>query len=972
MTQHELCIFRYTGMEKKTFARHVICVSICAVLTACGADTKTAEDALDVQVSENVAPGSNPSSSGNIDAPAVTTDVDMDSVELALATGAATHVNERHRLEDALLAAIDDSGTLHEDAIQQIFNLDSNGLPRIDGTSLISLDWNPTHDAALLDSEVGENRVLLATNSVSASGYDVQEHAIAVMGKSASRYMVFGGNPMRNYRRSTDAINDDMHRVLENSIAWLTERDNLKAQPFNVVMAQLSQSFYFPDELGVREWLDERFVGQATYNERNACDNAALSDCLTADSDLLIISQHMDSAGEAETIARTVNDAMDRGIPVLYLHLDGDLTELGKALLPLWDVRYKADNYWRRLSLDSYDASASRSLLSTELAALRETVQHFREDTFLVDWSECLGENCNSSESLDKQFLQGARYAQTLMRSLDDAKVDIFAIADKYRFKKLVALLGDHYRGNVNFPMDRLTTPTSAFLRALYADHTDYQFRQVVGVWSDLGNYSRTDFSHIEPTTRTVRHTSKQHIRATGAYALPGQTVTVTRNDASDVNVKISVNTLRNGSTHLYAADGYKRPHNLDTQAISIESGETLSFTSAMGGPIQLRYDANDLPVEVVFSNIGEHAYWGSVDDNESFSSSVYSDDFDWAEIATPSFEVHSTRSKMIESLSNEMFGPDGGTPQTLAEATTRYTHNFPHVLAGFRGPGVDVIDEIHEFATNNDLPVATLDLIKHMNADQALCGYGCSGNPYDAYWSFSPIGHGDIHELGHGLERARFRFTGWPTHASTNFYSYYSKSQYFKETGNEPSCQSLPFESLFNILQDSRTKANPAAYIQATLWDNVGWSQGATMFIQMMMAAEDNGALIDGWHLLARLHIIERAYQNAVKNEENWLATRTGLGMSSYSRDGALAMSREDWLLIAVSHATGFDYRAYFDVWAHSYTVEAGAQVASMSLPSMPLNYYVSSAAGFCKGEGFDGNKLPLDGAGHVWPEGS
>ncbi len=35
-------------------------------------------------------------------------------------------------------------------------------------------------------------------------------------------------------------------------------------------------------------------------------------------------------------------------------------------------------------------------------------------------------------------------------------------------------------------------------------------------------------------------------------------------------------------------------------------------------------------------------------------------------------------------------------------------------------------------------------------------------GNPYDAYWSFSPLGHGDLHELGHGLEKGRFRFSGW------------------------------------------------------------------------------------------------------------------------------------------------------------------------------------------------------------------
>jgi len=101
----------------------------------------------------------------------------------------------------------------------------------------------------------------------------------------------------------------------------------------------------------------------------------------------------------------------------------------------------------------------------------------------------------------------------------------------------------------------------------------------------------------------------------------------------------------------------------------------------------------------------------------------------------------------MVDSMANPMFGANGGTPKELVDATMRYVHNFPHVLAGFQGAGIDVVDEIHQFATSNNLQVHNLDLIKHMNADQATCGYGCSGNPYDAYWSFSPIGHGDIHE---------------------------------------------------------------------------------------------------------------------------------------------------------------------------------------------------------------------------------
>ncbi|NMV43142.1 hypothetical protein HKB00_04505, partial [Vibrio parahaemolyticus] len=160
--------------------------------------------------------------------------------------------------------------------------------------------------------------------------------------------------------------------------------------------------------------------------------------------------------------------------------------------------------------------------------------------------------------------------------------------------------------------------------------------------------------------------------------------------------------------------------------------------------------------------------------------------------------------------------------------------HNYPHVLAGFQGPGIDEVPEIIQYAKNQGWEIANIDMVKHMNADQATCGYGCSGNPYDAYWSFSPLGHGDLHELGHGLEKGRFRFSGWEGHSTTNYYSYYSKSRFFQNTGKVSTCQSLDFKGQFELLQASRTQADPNAYMAAQ--NQTGWSWGARVYIQMMM----------------------------------------------------------------------------------------------------------------------------------------
>jgi len=894
--------------------------------------------------------------------PAFSIEVKMNEVELAIVSGDASIVSSSAKLEQALINSIDAATTLNSEALIEIFNLESGGMPKPDGSSLLNLTWNPTHDAALLTSEAGENTNLLLTNSVFANGYSVKEHPLAILGNGSSRYMIFGGNPMRNAYRASDSLNTQMHTFLENSLAWLTDRVDLKTKPFNVVMAQLGQSYYFPDQVATRDWLDSHFPNQVTYNSAGDCDGAALASCISSDTKLLIVSSELRSENEFALIVDAVKAATLQGIPVLYLHKDGHKTELSTALLNLFDTRHANDNYWHKLEIDGYDATLKFQTPSVEMAAVRKMAENFRDENFTIDWSDCDGENCSGNVSLNDEFWIGAKFVQSQMQILDTNKINLFQVDNKYRIKKLMALLGDHYRKEASFPMDRIDTPNTMFLRNFYADHASYQYRDIVGTWGNAGNFSRINFSHITPTTRMINHVSKRQFRSTGAYALPGITINATRKDSSDVNVTVFVNTLRSGATHVFADNGYKRPRYPKGTAIPIEPGETIRFTSDLGGPIQLGYSTNDKPVEVIFDNIGEHPFWRSNNDDISFEAKMAAAEFDWAEIAAPSFEVHSTREKMVDSMANPMFGANGGTPKELVDATMRYMHNFPHVLAGFQGAGIDVIDEIHQFAINNNLQVHNLDTIKHMNADQATCGYGCSGNPYDAYWSFSPIGHGDIHELGHGLEKSRFRLTGWPGHSTTNYYSYYTKSQYYKDTGEDPSCQSLPFAGNLDVLKASRLDANPANYMQTNLWTNPSWSEGSAMIIQMMMAAEDLGALTDGWHLLARLHIIEREYQKAINDDALWATKRTGLGMEMYERLDAKAMGAEDWLLIAVSQATGRDFRNYFDTWGHSYSAQASAQVAAMGVGSFAFRYYTTSTTGYCKGEGFDGVWTSID----------
>ncbi|MGB0847312.1 MAG: ImpA family metalloprotease, partial [Thiolinea sp.] len=585
---------------------------------------------------------------------------------------------------------------------------------------------------------------------------------------------------------------------------------------------------------------------------------------------------------------------------------------------------------------------------------------------YSFNWDACDGENCSAVAGLETDFLDGAEKVRSMMHALDSAKIDLFATEGSSRLIRLLALLGDKYRQSVVYPMDKKTTADSEFLKSYYADHSVYNYRRINPAQTDMGNFSRSDFSHITPGNKTVSLTSKQYFRSTGAYALPGQTVRVTRQDSSDLTVKVFVNTLRSGATHQWADNGYKRPKYLQSPHFELKSGETIQFTSPYGGPLQLEFSTNDLPVQVYFENVGEHPYWASSADDESFTQKLAAGDYDWAELVTPGFEIHSKLDKMRTSMSDSKWG----NAQALAAATMRYMHNFPHVMAGFQGPGIDVVPEIHDFATNKGFTIENLDRVKHMNADQASCGYGCSGNPYDAYWSYSPIGHGDVHELGHGLQGG-MRFSGWENHSMTNHYSYYTKSKYFQTTGTESTCQTLSFEQAFNTLQSSVGQSDPAVYMQENWWDGSNWNKQASMYIQMMMAAQASGALSDGWHLRARLHIIEREFNRADDSESTWLAKRDALGFGNYSLADAKAVyknAKNDWLVIALSTATGKDFRDYLTMWGISFSTTADSQVAAMGYPAIPNSFFISSATGYCRGEGFDGTSLPVDGA-QTWP---
>ncbi len=773
------------------------------------------------------------------------------------------------------------------------------------------------------------------------------------------RYAAFGMAPTKLFQNGSSlGYEMPFNRLL----AWLLADEPIDMATLDADRS-IALSFAKSDSSNITDWIAAKHPGW-TVTDCNVVSE--LASCY-ANSDL-VITGWQGSNDDAGAIRQALETVVNSGKPLLYLHTEWEgQNEVSEAIGNLlgFSLPY-GGNWWAEDAASWTDVGAMHTdyYESKGFGAIKKMLEHFKAQDYAFDWSACDGGNCSGVAGLKEEFQNGADAVHTKMTNLDETRFDLFAEDNaSLRLYRLLVLLGDKYRQAVQFPMDKITTDDTVFLKSLFADHAVYNYRAVNPAQPDMGNFSRSDFSHITSLSKIVDMESKVYFRSAGVYALPGQTVHVTRLDTSELGVKVFVNSLRSGATHQWQENGYKRPKYLQSPQMEIMPGETIAFTSPYGGPLQVRFSDNDLPVQLRFENVGEHPYWRGSEDDASFSQKLAAGDYDWAELATPTFEVHSKLDKMRESVDK------WGTATDLATATQRYIHNIPHVLAGLQGQGIDVVPEIHDFADSNGWSIDTQDKVKHMNADQASCGYGCSGNPYDAYWSFNPLNQNDLHELGHGLESGRFRFNGFEWHSTTDPYSFYTKSRYNRDTGgNNTSCNGLPFDSVFDKLQQSFGQTDPKMWLKTNLWADSNWSQQVLFTIQMMMNAEEEGVLDNGWHMLARMHLLEREFNRARRSETDWTAKRDSMGFSEYSLGEANNIDNNDWLVIVISYVTGLDYRDFINTWGHAFSQKASAQVAGFGYPAAPVRFFVSEPKAYCEfnanGDFLDKPFLPIDGS--------
>lgn len=642
-----------------------------------------------------------------------------------------------------------------------------------------------------------------------------------------------------------------------------------------------------------------------------------------------------------------------------------------EAAIGSGDHRFVSDEtVYFNVLYDEIDAGVTGGTLGADEEALKTFLQNLQNDTFSFDLlSACYnkggwGDSC-SDATYKAEFGDTVDWLKNIFDTYDINKYDLFAHADAPRYQKLIVLLADHIRSTVVLPI-KVIYPHD-FLRALFADHVVHVCREINPAQPGMGNFSRSDFSDVIPATGDVDMTSRKPFRAAGVYALPGRTVEVTRNDASAVTVKIRVNTVRDIAVRQFAVvdkigqRGYNRPKFVTSVWMEIDPGETLRFTTPYGGPVEVSFDTNDLPVALSFGNVGRHPFWNGPEDTDTFVAALAADEYDWAEFVTPDFEIHTSPYQLSNTIARSWIGSVDGLNTAIVDMYLYYHY----ALAGYTGGQFESIPEVETFAAANGLELSTVDYVQHVNADQAGCSTACGGNPYDTDSGFDPYSVSiNLHEFGHSIQPL-LQFDGWGSHTNTDLYGNYT--QYRTQSGGGPGvfgCYDRDYQGLFDIVQASRADADPAATMHADITAND--PHGLMVFQQLMAMAQNEGTLIDGWNLLPEWQVIEREYFAAVGSDTEWAAKAAGMGFGGMPRSEAASISSDDRLLIILSKVVNRDLSAWLELWGITLTASAKAQVAAQGYVDAPLVYYAMTNAQSC--ESFAAPSVPVDGVS-PWP---
>lgn len=916
--------------------------------------------------SADTATPSAPDTQAQATAPRTTTPLATTPLQTAMTTGDASSVGLAAVL-NSTKTLLTNQQTSYAILKQALFGLNADGTAN--ATSLTNLDWNPTHDSSqftLLDTT--QNKTLLPSNWQYKSSTTGTPAVLAVAGNDATtnaRYAAFGGNPFG------EPGNAAMDQFMGKTVAWLTKRTRFTG--LKIVTAHLpgTETYWFPHENKTRAWFTSQYPGVAingvttgaATQADNRCDGDQLDACLQ-DAHLLVIGREEGpNAYNGAAVLQAVRNAQSRGIAVLYLHHYRDTNDLSSRLLDHFGLG-QVNNYWTISGLKGFNP-ATLPALPNPLASVQALVNRLDTGSFTSTWSGCTTSgriSCTGDATYMAEFGTPAESIRTALRSLDANGTAIFS-RPGYALEKRLVLLGDKYRQAVSYPLNKATSG-AGFYRAYFSDMAAYIHRPYATVARNLGNFSNLIPATTPAQTRTVTVTppltgTRDHM--TGLYAMPGRSVTLTRTDTGPGVVKVGLNMLRDTTWVFNQPSGLDRPTQLTAPRSALKAGESMTITSPYGGPLFLHVEAAtgtapDVAVQV--SGVTTHPVLRNAHDAAevtAFQAELNTTPANWVGITTDTLTLHSTLTHFKTSMANY-----GGNLAQLVSDTWTYTIKDTYELAGFNSSTADryvLSPAVTSFCALKGWDCTGTqhrrEVMQHVVADaHAACGNGCSGNPYDQDWAFTPLGWGETHEIGHNLQRNRLNiYAGQSGEVSNNIFPVHKRTQY----NLSPAGVAVPLVdragtglTVFNVLKTALASATPIDAAQTAIWGNTAYAANNServMFYRQLVehARHYNANLGDGWAVLTLAYLLDRNFE---ANKANWPAVASKFGFGTYAAYPA-DITGNDFLLISSSFAIGRDMRPMFELWGVKVSAAASAQVAAYGFaPSDRLLFPMSQVS--------------------------
>ncbi|WP_273859817.1 ImpA family metalloprotease [Photobacterium sp. GSS17] len=862
-----------------------------------------------------------------------------------------------------------------------------------------TISWHPTHDSITFTSFLPESNVEVLRSTQNEAGRPSAKGLIYAGEQNGHRYMAMAGNMFSVDRNAqTDTL-------LNNLVVWLTRRNEMTTEPLKVITSHVSSradSWYFPHNENIRKWLNEFYPNNHTINTPNSCEYEALSACIDTQQPDMIIFSDIDRDGRGYAgVAAAIEKAKQRQIPIIVVNHERFASPMASPLYSYMGLAGEG-NYWSEHHAANASVEEQKSLPAT-LRAVSELLPRLEQGAFDISVLDSCNKNflyCDDV-AFNQAFKTAADWYRQSVSAMDSYGLDAFS-KDEFRLISAGLLLADKYRASIDYPIDQ--SEQGAWQQAMFADWVVSYKRAHNLAQPDLGEFV-TDKSQVVKganahyrypavvnTQRTFSVPYTKQWTTTGWYALPGQTITLTRQDNSSATASIKLNYHRSNTNRAYQQKVYRGPLELAQQRLSIAAGETVTFSTPYGGPVYLYLEGSASPVSVTIAAQGVAQHPTIMDFSDPHEIARFNDTLNTTELPhvdlrTDGAEQHLRRDRFLDALGGQM-----PTVDDLLKAIEEDHLNAVYTLAGYKVQGKTLEQSLPVDVRMNcealfgrddcyDTKMHTRTIIQHANYDQnAHCGSGCSGNPWDAAWEIDPTGWGDNHELGHNLQTKRLNVhyvtegnrDTWSEYGSragensNNIFPYFVKwKTHYERDGQSTTITDghMNHKDLFyvfmsdaagvtntqgeRVVVDSRCQVMDSGADRFTVpWQSNDYAvhNGYRMafYIQMALRLDKQlltgGARLDnGFHVFTLLYQHSRIFGQFAGNENDWLANRERLGFSLFPYSGHLTYGNKtvqeipgnDFMLVALSQLTDQDWRPYFDMFGLRYSSLAASQVA-------------------------------------------